>query len=220
MTTETETRTGLLRFSDSDTQILLDNNFSIFESKERSLSDFEKIVDENGQRKYRFVAFPKFLKNKEKVFSEKARATEIAYIPTGIYLPDSYRYSSSDQQQLLNEIQKELSATGLKNVIADFPTVADAIEIADELSRRGINIFGKDFGYLYTRTSTSNDQESSVIVGCNDLEIIKPTKEEIELYGYPDYRYRGIHIEDFPKDSNMHAGLNLILALYPSYEIM
>ena len=185
--------------------MLLEDGFLIFHSGERSLYDFE----EQG---YRFVSFPQFFKKKDQVFSEKSRTSEIAYIPTGIYLPDCYRHSSYDEQaQMLREERERLIQKGIKNIDVVFPSVADAMEIADLESKKGINIFGYDFGYLYTRTSTQNDPDSTVIIGCDDLDVYKDI-----LSRGPEGEFRGVHVMDFPKANNKHAGLNLIFIAVPS----
>ncbi len=210
MTVETKHELRVDQFSPEDRLMLIENGYLIVQFKGRSLFDFEK-------QGYRFVAFPQFLKNKERVFSEKSRSSEVAFIHTGIYLPDCYRHSSYEEQsQMLREEEEKLRQIGLKNITVVFPSVADAMEIADIEANKKNNIFGMEYGYLYTRTSTQNDSDSSVIIGCDDLDTLEITKEELLLYGQPDDRFRGIHVMDFPKANNKHAGLNLVLTVVPS----
>ncbi|MEX1052534.1 MAG: hypothetical protein WEC80_01650 [Patescibacteria group bacterium] len=204
MTVETDKKTLIDKFTQKDRRILKDSGFVIIKSKRRNLYDFEK-------EGWRFVTL--FLENKNKVFLDRSRGGEIAYVPTGIYLPDSYRHSSYDEQtQLLSETESSLREVGLTNININFPSVADCMEVADVEAKKGINIFGYEFGYLYTRTSTENSPTTTVIIGCDNLSLFP---EEMRK-GTPEGEFRGIHILDYPKDNNLNSALFLIPVISPT----
>lgn len=204
MTVETEKKASIIQFTEEDRFLLIENGFVIVQFTGKSLYDFEN-------QGYKFVTFSQYLQNKDKVFSEKSRNSEVALIPTGIYLPDSYRSSYDDQVRLLKDDEERIKRLGIKNIKVIFPSVADCMEIADLEMRQNNNIFGFKFGYLYSRTSTSNSSDSTVIIGCDDLSI------KDDIFGrQPVGEFRGIHIQDYPKANNLNSGLNVMPIIIPA----
>ena len=202
MTVETEPKISLDQFSEVDRLLLVENGFLVVRLQGRSLYDFEN-------QKKRFVALLEFLKNKDKVFSEKSSEAETAVVPHGIFLPDSYRATYEDQERLLLDYEEKIKKLGIKNIKVIFPSVADCMEIAVIEAERGINVFGYK-GYLYSRTSTSNSPDSTVIIGCDDLS----TSEDI--FGETSIGdIRGIHVQDYPKDNDLNSVLNVIPKIIP-----
>lgn len=200
------------RFTKLDRKILKDFGRDIIKFKGRSLSDFE-------DQGYRFVTF--FLNNQDRVFLEKARTSEVAYVRTGLYLPDSYRHSTyEEQKEMLGELEERLHSRGAVHSRVVFPSVADCIEIVDFEKRRRVrqkfktNPFGYDYKYIYTRTSTENDPSSTVIIGCDDLSL----SPEEGLKGAAEGEFRGIHVQDYPKDNNLNSALFIMPIIIPSLQ--
>lgn len=223
MTTETATRSFTRQFAQETERGLRKFDAAIIKSKERTLYDFE-------EKGYKFTTFSPFFltsEQRDKIFLVRSRPTEIAYLPKSLFLFGDLRHDTfQDQVKILNILKEDLFKAGIRGVDVIFPSVADCMEIyeAELNSSNPINIFGKRNGYPLTRTSTELDADSTVVIGLDDLETLN-IREELSLdktgsiehiFGIPDLRNRGIHVNIISKDNNVYSGLYVIPIIVPS----
>lgn len=215
MLVETEDRLGLKHISQKDRLILPEYGFTITKLTGKSLRE---LIESGDLPISEYKIDPNLIP--DIILDERSKTSEVAYNLTQLFLPNSRKASYHDQLQLLHMETADIESIGIKNMKLYIPSVSDVAEIAAIELTKGNRIFGRNFikepiwSYPWIRTSTEIDPDSTVIIGCDDLDI---TPEE-QIEGSPEGIYRGIHIsKQFPKTNNKHSSLYAMRIFAPAF---
>jgi len=92
--------------------------------------------------------------------------TEVAINPHTFFLPKSNEKTLDEQLSMMEEFSRKIESD-VAGTIAILGNVADYTELAFvHLRKKGQRLFGKDFDYHYTRTTTPVDESLVALVGC------------------------------------------------------
>jgi len=212
MTVEIETAVKIPSFNQENRRLLPENGFVIVELTGKSLRE----LIENGDLPIsEYKVNPDLIP--DYVLDERSRVSEVAYDLKNLFILHSNKTSYEDQRRMIDEETKTIRESGVKNIEAYMVSFSDAAEIAAiELDRKR-RIFGRKFvsdeftRYPWIRTSTEIDSSTSVIIGCDDLDI-----PEGIFNRAPEGEFRGIHVQTFPKVNEKHAGLLVMRVFVPA----
>jgi len=95
----------------------------------------------------------------------RSRQCEAAVFPNQLLLPASNRRSFEEQQKLMVEFSQALGRR-IPGVMAVIGSVADYAELVFvHLAATGQSLFGADWGYSYTRTTTPTGDNGIALIG-------------------------------------------------------
>lgn len=97
--------------------------------------------------------------------------TEVAINPSRLYLPESNGKTLNEQLAMVTDLGKKIGGE-VAGTTAILGSVADYAELAfAHLDQKGQRLFGRDFNYDYTRTTTPTSESNVAIVGFfNDVD--------------------------------------------------
>lgn len=101
----------------------------------------------------------------EAIEQVRSMLTEVAVNPKSLFLQDSNRKTLDEQLAMVENFGRKLSGE-VKGVAAILGTAPDYAELAfAHLDQKGQRLFGKDFDYDYTRTTTPTGESHVALVG-------------------------------------------------------
>jgi hypothetical protein len=101
----------------------------------------------------------------EAIEQVRSLLTEVAVHPKNLFLSDSNRKTFDEQLAMVEKLGKKMAGE-VKGVTAILGTVPDYAELAfSHLSATGKRLFGKEYDYDYTRTTTPTGGSLMPVVG-------------------------------------------------------
>ena len=101
----------------------------------------------------------------EAIEQVRSMLAEIAVNPRNLFLPDSNRKTLDEQLAMVEKFGRKIAGE-VKGVTAILGSAADYTELAfAHLNQKEQRLFGKDFDYDYTRTTTPTGASGVAVVG-------------------------------------------------------
>lgn len=101
----------------------------------------------------------------EAIEQVRSLLTEVAVNPKNLFLSDSNRKTLDEQLEMVEKFGRKMAGE-VKGVTAILGSAPDYIELAfSHLAATGKRLFGSDYNYDYTRTTTPTSESSVAIVG-------------------------------------------------------